>query len=211
VAGGGPVHVFPPFRFSNGTTRQNFAGVLKIKGQSILTGYKSPRAWNEPCAWHEINLAHKFPVKTNVPEPRRKLRRPKKQGAFICLPPVRWLLALHTMPPGAWLLLFIYQWCVTHFESIFWKGIISQNLAGLWFCHNLPASLNIASLSLPEWVTIWDRYTVNCFHYKWKNKRKCNQWNQWMTIRLRFVSKGYNKFHVHAFLFRDSSFLILYL
>jgi hypothetical protein len=134
VAGGGgsPVHVFPPFRFSNGTTRQNFAGVLKIKGQSILTGYKSPREWNEPCAWHEINLAHKFPVKTNVPEPRRKLRRPKKQGAFICLPPVRWLLALHTTPPGAWLLLFIYQWIDIFFRITmvchsFWVYLLKGN------------------------------------------------------------------------------------
>jgi hypothetical protein len=41
--------------------------VEESKGLSILTGYKLPREWNEPFAWHEINLAHKFPVKTNVP------------------------------------------------------------------------------------------------------------------------------------------------
>jgi hypothetical protein len=59
--------------------------LIFVKGLSILTGYKLPREWNEPCAWHEINLATKFPVTTDVPEPRRKLRRLKKQGAFVSL------------------------------------------------------------------------------------------------------------------------------
>jgi hypothetical protein len=53
--------------------------VVGGKGLSILTVYKSPREWNEPCVWHEINLAHKFPVKTDVPEPCRKVQRPKSK------------------------------------------------------------------------------------------------------------------------------------
>jgi hypothetical protein len=131
----------------------------------------------------KINLAHKFPVKTNVPEPRRKLRRPKKQGAFVSLRHdirrqhghfvTMALLALHTMPPGAWLLLFIHQWIDIFFRITmvchsFWVYLLKGNYfpkSSSSLILSQSASLNIASLSLPEWVMIWDRYTVNHFHY----------------------------------------------
>ena len=139
-----------------------------------------------------------------------------KKARRICLPPA-WcqhghfmtmaLLALHMMPPGAWLLLFIYQWIDIFFRITmvchsFWVYLLKGNYfpksSGALILSQ-SASLNIASLSLPEWVMIWDSYSINHFHYQWKTKRKCSQWNQWMTISgySHFVSKGYNKFHVH--------------